>query len=550
MTIVGEGFVVGGEALVKFSGTVYRPAQPARKVNVEQRALAIDAETVELQATPEFVAQFCGSAAAPNAEHATFRGELRVSFVPRLPGAPPIEGKTQDVVLDLFRARSNAAAEALTKSAPNLGILGFLGLHVVELGEQGLRVIDALPGKPAYEAGIRAEDRIVDWANLRVHRSYDLEPFPGQRLVDVNLRRESVATEFPLVVPVEGYAPQSANGWWIGVVLIGALVIPVLLSRSAASHWLVWLAVAAPTAARYRPVTMTSRHWFGLLPFLTVSTIFLGLASQRRLLPDELDLVWVMLAVSVMMALFGVGAARRRQRFSLVALTSIWIRQVPIHLGLWTCVLVTVLEHGRASVWELASPQTIDPRSFGAFVSPSSFLAATSLVITAIALALCNYAPDAGAGSRFWSKVNALSRAFGDTATMLLGATLVAVYFGGWSLRLNGSGPLSVGEALSFQARFTVFYAGFVMLRRWVPEAPVETLVQLGGRCVLPLAVVSLVVLPVWGADVWPMWMRTATKSLLLCLTALLVAGVPTLLVAMRRVAGAKLRTSGLNPWI
>jgi hypothetical protein len=32
--------------------------------------------------------------------------------------------------------------------------------------------------------------------------------------------------------------------------------------------------------------------------------------------------------------------------------------------------------------------------------------------------------------------------------------------------------------------------------------------------------------------------------------TALLIAGVPAVMVAMRRMAGAKLRASGLNPWI
>jgi hypothetical protein len=213
-------------------------------------------------------------------------------------------------------------------------------------------------------------------------------------------------------------------------------------------------------------------------------------------------------------------------------------------------VLVTVLEHGRASVWELASPQTIDPRTFGAFVSPSSFLVAAGLGSTAIGLALCNYAPDAGMGHRFWSKVNALSRGFGDMAALLVGATLIAVFFGGWSLRLESSGVLSVSEALGFQARFTLFYAGFVVLRRWVPEAPVESLELLGMRFLLPLAVAALLLLPVWGADVWPAWMRTATKTLLLCVTALLLTGVPLILLALRRLAGAKLRTSGLNPWI
>lgn len=549
LAISGEGFVVGAEALVKFSGMVHRPAQPARKVNVETRALAVDAETIELHATPEMVGKFCGRESGENGAHATFRGEVRVSFVPRLAGAPPIEGRIQNVVLDLFRAAPQTPARQLDLPTKAPAILGFLGLEVVELGEQGLRVVSAIPGKPAYDAGIRAEDRIVDWADLRVHRAYDLEPFPGQRLVSVNLRRNSVATEFPVIVPIEGYAPQSAHGWWVGLVLLGALVVPLLLSRSSISRWLIWLAVVAPNSAQPRSFATATRHWYGLLPFLTVSTIFLGLASQRRALPDELDLVWVMLGVSVMLALFGVGAATRRRRFSLMAMASAWWRQLPIHLGLWTCVLGIVLEHGRASVWELASSQTIDPRTFGAFASPTSFATALGLSATAVALALSNYEVEPGVGG-FGAKVNAMSRGFGDMAALLLGATVIAVYFGGWSLGTDTAGQLSVVAALGFQAKFTVFYAGFVMLRRWVPELPLESFERLGMRFVLPTAAAALVLLPIWGADVWPGWMRSATKTLLLCLTVLLAAGVPALLVGLRRVAGARLRASGLNPWI
>lgn len=552
LTISGEGFVVGAEALVKFSGVVHRPAQPARKVNVEQRGVAIDAENIELLATPDLVAQFCGGRHATTGEHATFRGDVRVAFVPRLPGAPPIEGKARELVLDVFQAGERVESPAANaKLGPGAQpILAFLGLNVAELGEQGLRVIDAAPGKPAFGAGIRTGDRIVGWAGLRVHRIYDLEPFPGQRLATVNLLRDGVANEFPVVVAVEGYAPQSAHGWWIGVVLIGALVVTVVLSRSAASRWLVWLAVAAPRDGRKRLAANAAFHRFAVVPFLIVSAVFLGLASQRRLLPDELDLVWVMLCVSVMLALFGVGAARRKQRFSLLGLGSVWLRQVPVHVALWTLLLVLVLEHGRASVWELASPQTADPRSFGAFVSPSSFLVAAVLALAAFGIALCNYAPEPAGNSRFWSKVNTLGRSFGDLAALLLGATLVAVFLGGWSLRFETAGTLSVSEALGFQARFTLFYAGFVALRRSVPEIPTESFEHLGLRWLLPLSVSALVVLPVWGADVWPAWIRTATQALLLCVTALLAVGLPITWLALRRLGGAKLRASGLNPWI
>src|SRR5690606_20978019 len=145
---------------------------------------------------------------------------------------------------------------------------------------------------------------------------------------------------------------------------------------------------------------------------------------------------------------------------------------------------------------------------------------------------------------RFLSKVNTLGRAFGDTASILLGATVAAVYFGGWSLALDKSSTLGVGEALSFQLRFTMFYVGFVLLRRFGPRLPTESLEQLGTRCLLPLAVAALLILPVWGADVWPTWLRTATKTLLLSVTVLLVTGVPLVLLGLRRMAGTKLRAS------
>lgn len=552
LTITGEGFVVGAEALVKFSGVVHRPAQPARKVNVEQRGVAVDAESIELQVSPDLVAQFCGPHRATTSEHATFRGDVRVAFVPRVPGAPPIEGRARDLVLDVFQSEEHTPLPvgAIKVGISGQPILAFLGLNVAELGEQGLRVIEAAPGKPASGAGIRTGDRIVGWGGLRVHRIYDLEPFPGQRLVTVNLLRDGVATEFPVVVAVEGYAPQSAHGWWVGVVLIGALVVTVVLSRSAASRWLVWLAVAGARRGRKHVGASAAFHRFAVAPFLIVSAVFLGLASQRRLLPDELDLVWVMLVVSVALALFGVGAARRKQRFSLLSLVSVWIRQVPLHVALWTLLLVVVLEHGRASVWELASPQTVDPRSFGAFVSPSSFLVAGALALAAGAVSLCNYAPESDVSNRFWSKVNIASRSFGDLAALLLGAILVAVFFGGWSLRFEAAGALSVSEALGFQARFTLFYAGFLALRRGIPEIPVESFEQFGLRWLLPASASALAVLPVWGADIWPNWMRTATQALLLCVTSLVLVGVPITWLALRRLGASKLRASGLNPWI
>src|SRR5690606_25155674 len=109
-------------------------------------------------------------------------------------------------------------------------------------------------------------------------------------------------------------------------------------------------------------------------------------------------------------------AARRRQRFSLMCLTAVLIRQLPLHLSWWICVLALVLEHGRTSVWELSSVQTLDPRSFGAFASPSSFLITMALLLGSGLLTVSSYASPAVEETAFWRKVNGLSRILGDTA--------------------------------------------------------------------------------------------------------------------------------------
>ncbi len=547
LTISGQGFVTGAEAVVKFSGNVFCAAEPPRKVNVEHTGVAVDSGTIELQVAPEFAASFFDGSNVERATHATFRGEVRVSFIPRLPGAPPIAGKARDVVFDVFLARSNTATTAPAVDEPP-AILDFLGITVEELGERGLSVTQVVSGKPAALAGIHVGDVITTWGDLRVHRSSDLEPFPGQRLVSAKLTRANVATTFPVVVPVEGFAAPSASGWWVGLVLLGGLVIPLLLSRSKVSEWLVWFAVGQPRG-REDPLRWSARS-LAIGPFLLLSAMFLLLAVERRLLPHELDLVWLVMGASMLVALFGVAAARHKQRFSLLSLTGVLVRQIPLQLSWWICVLAIVLEYGRASLWELSSVQTLDPRSFGAFTSPSSFLITLALLLASALLTMCSYATPTLDETTFWRKVNGVSRVLGDTAALLLGGVVIAVFLGGWSLRLQPPSNFGVGEALSFQLRFTLFYVGFLSLRRWLPAAPAESFEYFGSRWLLPLAMAALFLLPIWGAEIWPPWLRSGVRALLLCLAVFTVFGVPVLFVGLRRLAAARVRASGLNPWL
>jgi hypothetical protein len=547
LTITGEGFVVGAEARIEFSGTVYRAGVELHKVNIEHRGVAVDSDSIELQVTSDLARRFCEGPGELRASHATFRGELRVSFVPRLQGAPPIQGKARTVVLDVFVTRDapDTRTGVPAVPTPRSPILEFLGLTVEELGEMGLRVQAVVPDKPAADAGLRVNDVITAWNNVRVHRVEDLEPFPGQRLVDARLERAEVATDVSLVVPVEGYAPRSASGWWAGVVLIGLLVITLFLSRTRVSEWLVWLTWNVPRNGE----TAGRRQW-AIGPFLVVSAIFAVLAMQRRLLPDQLDLVWVMVVVSGLTALSGMAAARRKQHFSLISLAGVSLRQVPLHLCWWLGVLVIVLEYGRTSVWELSRSQTVDPRSFGAFASPTSFACAAALLVASGCLTLAHYGADETGERPFWKLLGRASRSAGDVAALLVGGLAIAVYFGGWSFGWESPKTFGVAAALSFQARFTAFYFGFLVARRWLPAAPGRVVESFALKRVIPIVVLGMVLLPVWSAEVWPAWLRSGIQTLLLGLGVLVVVGVPAILLGIRRLTASRLRTSGLNPWI
>lgn len=544
ITLRGEGFVVGPEANVRFSGTVYRPGFESEHLDLRVPGSAVDGENLEVVVSAAMVERMCDASNGAHVLHATFRGDVEVAFAPRTKGAPPIVGSARDVALDVFR---HIPEQPLLSTK---GIAGYapagafdevpraLGFRFADNAGKGLDVIEVEQGSKAALAGLRVGDVLHRWSGVRVFSPRDVDVYPGQRTAELEVVRTGHAVPVELHMDVAGLSPLDAKGWNVGLVLLGVMVVALLVSRSQLSQWLVWLVVAKPQTRQVKT------RQLGIVPFLLVSAAFLALALRRDVVPFELDLALVGFACCFALGFFGLGCAFTERGFSLRKLVQVWFRQLPLHVAFAVAMTALVLERGHASVWELAATQGIGPLSYGAFVSPPSFLVALVWAATAVVVTMGAEVPRASA--RWFSM---FARACGEAASLAIAALVLAVFLGGWSTSASAPGHLGWSHALYFQLRFTALFVVLGLTRRYVPPPPLEAVSAWAWKVLVPAACFALAVLPVWWAEIWPAWVRAGAKGFLLGLGCVVALGIPLATVVLRRVAATGRRT-GLNPWL
>lgn len=544
MTLKGEGFVVGPEANVRFVGSVFRPGAEVERVDFRVSGSAVDGENLELVVTDAMLEHLCGSG-EPQVAHATFEGDIEASFAPRTPGAPPIVGRARNVEFDAFRDATRATANATRAEVPSRSagkneLLNALGFALAQTAAGRWEVTSVAEGSLAETSGLRVGDVVQRFSGVRVFSEQDIGVYPGQRVAQLEVLRQGQAAPFELPLPVHGLSPLGARGWALGLVLLGVMIVGVVVTRSKLSQWLVWLAIAMPRTRRVATPTQ------GVLPFLLVSAVFLLLALRRDVVPFELTLPLVGFLASLALAMSGMGWAYTERGFSLRALVAVWFRQLPLHLALGVALCALVLERGHASVWELAAFQTLSPLSYGAFASPPAFLVTAVCGVVCTAIVLSATPCQCGAPAA----MQACVRGLGDVASLMLAALVLAVFFGGWSTRAEPPVELEWTSALYFQLRFTFAFFALGLMRRYLPQPPLAAVSAWAWKVLVPAACVALLLLPVWWAEIWPLWMRASAKGFLLGVGCVVALGLPLSMLLLRRTFGDAGRRTGLNPWL
>lgn len=549
LTLTGDGFVAGAEGRLTLEGTLHRPGRPPQAVRSELPVQGISSTQAEVRISRELVERWCTT--DDGAVHATFRGRSNLAFRPRTLGAPPLVGQLDDVVLEVY---PELGAPSDTLAARVEALQSELGWGLVEAAD-GVLVEQVEPGMRAYQAGLREGDHVLEFAGVTVTTTQDLAPYAGQREAKLKVRHVKGGDSHELTLDVAGVYPQTAAAWKWAWGLVGVFALLLVTARSPLGYLLAWLesqAAVRPGPARssaprlrgprQRPRRSMPRSFSA---FLGVSALFAALALRHS--PLELDLLWVFLGGVVLWCLAGLLSGGWGARWSLWR--GLWAvaRQLPVVFVTAGCLAVTLLERGNVRVADLARPDG-GAAAVQLVVSLPQAIAGLGLLACVLILALRQDVRRERDSVRARLAM-AVARWLEDAHLLILGGLFIVLFLGGWGTAPSAGAaiPPALASLLLFEGKLVAGYVLLVWLRRRTVRLPHQTANAAILRYLLPMSVVTLILVPVWSAPVWPGWLRDVTM-----LTVAAVALVWILLALGRWsfVRYKKQPLNAINPWL
>lgn len=306
--IAGNGFPEGYRAVVAFRGTVNRPgARPETHFDAEAAATSSSSHSVVLTLDEALRGRFCGRGDA--AAHATFHGDVRVTFEPVIAGAPAVTGVVQDVTIDIA-APVVSEAVARKRDAEGTRFTDFLGVEIERTDDGGpwsVRVVK--PSHRGERAGILPGDRLLEIDGVRMTELADFVPMAQARESVLDVRRGRIATPISVRVEVDGFRREPPGDLGLAALLVGVAAAILGLFVAPAGRVLTWgerrvttrlkacSAIAGRSPLNLWLGSIGTAHGplgSGVLPLavvLVVSAYLAALGCGRSPVGGELDLV-------------------------------------------------------------------------------------------------------------------------------------------------------------------------------------------------------------------------------------------------------------------
>jgi hypothetical protein len=563
--IIGDGFGLGSPALVTFRGDVYRAGLAPERVEVSFRAETESQRELSLTFPRDAERAFCGD--PEQASHATFRGDVEVAIAARALGVPPVTGRLNGVVVELYPAVKTRGAEdhfhALGREVQE-----FLGLELGAAKAGGLEVLGVVPGSRAAAAALRPRDRLVRAGGVTVLQPSDLVP-DGARVLELAVMRDDDQAE--LRVDVDGWRPRppAALGWAALPVLAAALwffaalsPLPRLLGW-VGQNWLEQERARRRALGRGPVNGARALEWpsgielvggpSGLLVWLGIAAALSAPLLRRSPVDVTRGLLFTSFAAAALLVAFAFAAGEPgRPRWSiggaLTAAGQQWLCALPSAVALLAVGLPSGID-----LDDLAHAQGPWPWQWNAFDSPGSFLAAAALLLGALPRP----------GKPFWRLAHArpprLSwRSDGDgwfdrlylCSTSALAAEL---FFGGDAMpsALAGPGWLMMAlTASSLLVKYTLLVFGVSFLRGLCLGLGAREWCRFGLSVCLPASIVAFGVAEGWRwlalASPFFAWIAHGFAPALVGLVGLaLIVGFVRVHAAAREPGPAP-----LSPWL
>ena len=348
--IHGAGFPLRRLAHVRFVGRLLHPGAPAEASDFEIDVESRSEGRLTLLLDESLVARFTGR--GDRAAHATFRGEVRVSFDPVEVGTARLVGSAPGVVLDVRPGRLARSEARLTAEGTRL--LAWMGVALADQAPAlgGLAVKSVVAGSPADTAGIAAGDILAEIDGLQVFRVSDLAP--ARDTVSLAVRRTGESVPRLVVLRPPGLADRVPRDLLASAVATSFFALLTLLPFTRGSGRLRAAIAAQRGSLRLSPFA-------GQLAF--VCAVAATAAIALRIAPTDMDI-----AAGFLVSAFAVAALRSLGRGFSVLQTA--AAQLPGAIAIATTILVT----GSLRLADLASAQGARPWDWTIARAPTTAL--------------------------------------------------------------------------------------------------------------------------------------------------------------------------------
>jgi NADH-quinone oxidoreductase subunit H len=571
----GASFPVKKPGRVLLLGEVRRPGQePERGVEVEAEGISPNGNKVEVPVSDVLLARLCGRPEV--ALHATFRGTVQVVFPAVTPGALPITGSIQDVVLD-FRPSGTRKAQQIAQQEEADRVLAMLGFKVNEepVASGGLLVREVEEGSSAQQAGIRAGDALVSLDGWTLLDQSDVIPSGRQRFGVFGVLRDGAVAERH--VALRGYRPGAASDLVAVGAVLGSVAAIFLFLASPLGRILGrierWAARGAAATAGRRNVLLwlvscLVAFWRGdashagseALPyvvFLVASGLCSTLPFSRQIVGLEPDVGTALLPALALALVVALGAGRHpeKKRWSPVRGLRLAAWTLLYHLPTVAAVACVVALAGSLMLSDVVRFQGGEPWGWLALRTPAGplllllFFAPAALDRAAPPTPLVDVDPSALENPAAPRPHSGVGGSLGWGATFLLCGAGAALFLGGWALPFVDRATqdrlfaLQALGALLFLCKTWLLALGIAVLRETLPKLRVDQSTSPLLRWFLPLSLAA--------GSLTAGWLLLEPGPLI----RRVVAVVGAVLVALlsfhlaRRVALA-VRTAGAQPHV
>lgn len=433
LEVHGSGFPQGRTGRVTLEGTLFRSGEaPIRGVSIETAGTVSAPDRLEIVVRDALAERFCGT--GDHAAHATFRGDVEISFASNTPGAPPLVGTLRGATLDV-QPSSVRASVTDARVAEGKHVLSFLGILPGVPTPRGIPIEQVQSGSPADHANIQVGDVIVSVDGVHVLSFGDLVP-ASARAAELTIRHADSGIEETTAISLLAYSGERIPTEYAPALVVVGLAIAVLLLLVLPGPPSL-AALEMRIASRVRKTTLRALlgtllgHGRHAALSAILSAIVAGLALTPYVFGPEIDGL-VLLAGAGSMLVWSRIAIERGALASLRTL----VRAAAAVLAMAVGVALTIAQVGAIELAEIVRVQGGAPWQFNAARHPAC--AVLAVVYGAALITIIRTRPPASAVLPMDEQRRPPLPAHAlllERAGVLLAAALgVAVFFGGWQV--------------------------------------------------------------------------------------------------------------------